>query len=534
MAKREGKGSFSGAKLPLASSYVYPRSRNRLLLVGGCLAVIVAGLLLGDFLWGRSTILSSGPVASAHASLEGYCANCHTSFSIGDFGADPVKCAACHEPARDALGVHTFDAHYVYRTTDAGRAYRRDGETACAACHPEHRGREATLTLVSDAQCAACHGFASFNDGHPRFAFAEAGEPDEGTLSFGHIRHVTEIRDRELLDDVEEACLYCHQPRAAGGAFEPIAFERQCSACHLGGGVRSANLPTRTAGAAIVTERAGGVDLDVGVETLETIRARQGAGEQWALSAYPGDFRVAGSRVMKNRVEHRDPWIMHNLRQIRAAMYPSSGLADLLPASSRVPEDAARILYEESIAALRAQLAGLQGQSEAWVQEQLVELELLLAGVERRVADRNTALDDSRFSLAGRRDPRLSDEQVGELLDFADRLSAPCQQCHQISNATVARVQQDQRELRRAEFDHTAHVLQRRCLDCHTEIPVFDYLDDVASVTADIDSAAIINLPDVATCQACHTPGLVSNACTTCHLFHPAAGDTIRLQLYEP
>ena len=123
MAKRAGKGKFSGAKLPLASSYVYPGSRNRLILVGGCVAALVAGFLLGNFLWGRSTILSSGPVASAHASLEGYCANCHTSFSTGDFGADPIKCAACHEPAGRTLGVHTFDAHYVYRSADAGRAY---------------------------------------------------------------------------------------------------------------------------------------------------------------------------------------------------------------------------------------------------------------------------------------------------------------------------------------------------------------------------------------------------------------------------
>ena len=532
MAKRAGKGRFSGAKLPLASSYIYPRSRNRLVLAGGCVAALVAGLLLADFVWGRRTMFSSGPVASAHASLEGYCANCHTSFSTGDFGADSVRCAACHERAGDILGVHTFDAHYVYRSADAGRAYRRDGETACAACHPEHRGREAMITSASDAQCAVCHGFRSFNDGHPQFRFVASGEPDEGTLSFGHIRHVKEIRDRDRLDDVEKTCLYCHQPRAAGRGFEPIDFDLQCRTCHLGAGVRSANLPTRAAGAPIVVEGAGGVVIDLGVETLETIRTRQGPGEQWALSAYPGDFRTLGRRVMKTRVEHRDAWIAHNLRQIRAAIYPSSGLADLLPASARVPEDEVEVLYEESVAALRRQVAGLQGQPEPWVQVQLEELERLLADVERRVADQNTALDDSRFSLAGRRDPRLSDEQVDELLDLADRLSAPCQQCHQIINAMVARVQQDQRELRRAEFNHAAHVLQRRCLDCHARIPVFEYLNDVASVTDEVDSAAIVNLPDAQACRACHQPALVSNACTTCHLFHPASGGAARLPLY--
>lgn len=532
MAKRAGKGTFSGAKFPLATSYLYPQSRNRVVVLGGLLAVVVAVLLLGDFLWGRSALLSSGPVASAHAGLEGYCGNCHTSFSVGDAGADPDKCAACHEPTGSSLGVHTFDAHYVYRSADPGRAYRRDGETACAACHPEHRGREAKITSVADARCATCHGFDSFNDGHPQFSVLASGAADEGALSFGHIRHVNEIRAREGLDDIERVCLRCHQPAATGRGFEPIAFERDCAACHLGAGVRSANLRARAPGAALVAPEGDGVRIDAGVETLAAIRARGDLGEQWAATMDPAEFRVSGARVMKNPVRHRDPWITYNLRQIRAAIYPSSELADLLGASAQVPDSEVHVLYDEAIAALRRQAAELRGRPEPWVQEELVRLERLLAGVERGVVDHDLALDPSRFSLSGRRDPRLSDEQVAELLDFADRLSAPCQQCHRITDATVARVQQDQRELRRAEFDHAAHVLQRRCLDCHARIPVLEYLGATEPPPASVDSAAIVNLPGVQTCQGCHTPELVSNACTTCHVFHPAASDAERLRLY--
>jgi hypothetical protein len=532
MPKRAGKGTFSGARFPLATAYVDPPSRNRWLLAGIVLAAVVATLLFGDFFWGRSALLSSGPVASAHAGLEGYCGNCHTRFSVGDSGADPAKCAACHEPAASTVGVHTFDAHYVYRSGDPGRAYRRDGETACAACHPEHRGRAATITSVNDARCVACHEFDSFNDGHPQFSILAANGSDQGTLSFGHTRHVKEIRDRERLDDIEQTCLRCHTPSAGGRGFEPIAFERICITCHLGAGVRSANLRTRAPGAPIVVQEQAGVRIDAGVETLESIRARGDLGTQWAATMDPAEFRVSGSRVMKNPVQHRDPWITHNLRQIRAAIYPSSELADLLAASAQVPDSEVHVLYEEAIAALRGQAAELRGRPEGWVQEELAALEHLLAGVERGVADHDIALDPSRFSLVGRRDPRLSDAQVDELLDLADRLSAPCQQCHRITDASVARVQQEQRELRRAEFDHAVHALQRRCLDCHARIPVLDYLQAAEPPPASVDGAAIVNLPGVETCQGCHTPELVSNACTTCHLFHPAAYDSDRLRLF--
>jgi len=534
MAKRGDKGIFSRVRLPLTSEYIYPRSRNSLILAGAGLALVIAVILAVDFLWWNSAVLSSGPLASAHASLESTCSNCHAGFSMSGPGVDSLKCTACHEAADDAVGTHTFDAHYVYRSGDVSRAYRRDGESPCVACHPEHRGRGAQLTAVGDARCAECHGFRSLNNGHPQFSALTDPLVDEGSIPFQHIRHIVEVRNRNHLDDIEETCFTCHQPRPDGRGFAPIDFDRQCTICHLGAGVRSANLPTRAPGSPIVVETSEGVEIEPGVEALETIRDRQGPGEQWARSMSPGDFRNSGRRVMKNRIEHRDPWIAHNLRQIRAAIYPSAELADLLPASAEVADSETALLYEESIAALRQQAAGLEGRPEEWVQSQLEEIEGVLSGLERRVAGQSAPLDESRFSLAGQRDPRLSEDQVTELLEFADRLTAPCQQCHQIADATLVRTQRDQRELRRADFNHAPHVLQRRCLDCHARIPVFEYLDNVASVTLAIDSAAIVNLPGVETCRECHAQGEVSNACTTCHLFHPSAGDGARLRLHAP
>ena len=83
-----------------------------------------------------------------------------------------------------------------------------------------------------------------------------------------------------------------------------INFDEQCNRCHLGASprVRTANLPVLGAG-----DGQDGSTLDLGVETLGMIRARQGPGEQWALSTNPSEFRERGGRVMRTRVHHRDP-----------------------------------------------------------------------------------------------------------------------------------------------------------------------------------------------------------------------------------
>jgi len=46
-----------------------------------------------------------------------------------------------------------------------------------------------------------------------------------------------------------------------------------------------------------------------------------------------------------------------------------------------------------------------------------------------------------------------------------------------------------------------------------------------------VDNSGIQNLPRIESCQECHTPAVVSNACVTCHRFHPDTGRRSELRL---
>ena len=519
-----GKGSFGAAGLPAAVVYVRPRGRNRVVWAGAALAALAAAVLTVNLGFRAGGLVANGDLSSAHAVLDTRCAACHTPFE----GVGIDKCSACHERFADPLGAYTFNAHYVYASRDRTRAFGRENETACAGCHVEHRGRQADLlAAVSDARCASCHEIDGFHDGHPEFAFAEAGPEDAG-VAFTHIRHVDRVLDDRGVDNAEEACLACHEPTADARAFLPIRFEAACGDCHLGGGDESAELPVQPAGTPLVSDGGADVALTLGVETLETVRARMGPGEQWAGRMSPAHFDVDDGFVVKTDVVHADPWVLHNLRRLRRAIYPSRGLADLLAASADVARADEPELYEEAVRELRGYADGLRGRGEEWVQAALLDIDRSMGALERRLFDPNTTLDGTRFRLNAA-DPRLTDAQLAELDRFADEIAEPCTSCHALERAAVRRVRQEQQVLRRARFDHGAHVIQRGCLDCHTRIPFSDYLGADEAVDPRLDDAAIQNIPAIDTCRQCHRPGGVSDRCLTCHEFHPDRGAHFRL-----
>ena len=519
------KGFFGPVDLPVTRSYVYPVTRNRLLIIGLVAGGLIAATLVINMQFFRSSLISNGPLSTNHAAIEPECASCHTaSEAVSD-----EKCSVCHEKFADGLGVHTFGAHYVYMSADLTRAFGGEGELACAACHTEHRGRDAVITSVPDASCKGCHEFGSFNAEHPEFEFAAKSLPDDQNLTFTHIKHVERILDRKELTDIEQACLSCHIAEPEGRHFEPISFDTQCSTCHLGVGTESEELEVKNPRTPLWGE--DGV-LQLGAETLDTIRDRQGPGEQWALYTSRAEFDIDDGFVTKTRVIHRDPWIGHNLRLLRRVIYPSRGLADLLTASTEVQGHEKRLLYDEAVATLREYADGLRGRSEAWIMEELDGIDRVVGEVERTLRDQNAPLNNARFRLAEQRNPALTSDDLDEINDFAETVAQPCLQCHRVENATIGRVQHDQQVLRRARFNHRAHISQRGCLDCHTTIPFDDYLDVAGSIDASIDGAAIQNLPAVEQCRQCHTPRLASNRCVTCHDFHPDTDSSSRLLLY--
>ncbi|MDX1504048.1 MAG: cytochrome c3 family protein, partial [Thermoanaerobaculia bacterium] len=339
-------------------------------------------------------------------------------------------------------------------------------------------------------------------------------------LSFAHTHHTREVIKREELEDVERACLDCHNAEPDGRSFAAIDFDRHCDACHLTATTSTPPLPV-----------AGGAAP--GVETVDQVLARGGPGVRWAAFSNPAEFRVRGGRVIKTPVYHRDPWVLDNLRRLRQALYPDAGLADLLVASAEVPEHELRGLYEEAIDTLEEQMVGLRARPEPEVRRELARIQETLDGLRRAVREPYTPLDGTRFALAVE-DPRpeLTAEQVAELEGLVAQLTQPCTQCHRVEKATIARVDDDLGLLRRAEFNHRAHIVQRRCLDCHSEIPILENVATEAKLNPAVDSAEIVNLPRIETCRECHAPRRAADRCVTCHLFHPDQSRRSELLLY--
>ena len=514
------KGSFSDLQLPVAKAYVPTRSRNTMLWLGAGGGLAILAVFLFNITMQRGTLISNGPLSSNHAIFGEDCSTCHTP--LGDVTDD--KCAVCHEKYGDELGVHSFASHYLYRSGDFTRLVPSPKEVACIACHTEHVGLEAHITAVPDATCLPCHDFGSFDKHHPEFEFAAEGLADEANLKFSHAPHVLRVKERQALADVEQTCLYCHHPEPDGKNFQPISFDGNCDTCHL---TSSASTPW------LLTGNPAAVGAP-GVATLQTIQAQGAPGTRWADYTNPDDFQQRGDRVRKRVLYHEDPWILENLKRLRGVLYPDGGLADLLKTSGRVDPREARVLYEEAMATLREHIEALRNRPEQEVQEELQEAERLVDLIALRLRDPYSPLDETRFALSpADLNPALTAEQVATYRGLIAELTEPCRQCHLLENATLARVQADQDELIRAEFNHRAHIIHKRCLDCHDTIPIRELIAvEAEEPDTTRDHAGLLNVPTIATCQTCHTDDKAADACITCHLFHPDKSQRANLLLY--
>jgi hypothetical protein len=541
MAKRSDKGTFSDTRLGVAKRYVFPWTRRPILLAGLVLAV-PALILLGLDVFARGgRLLSNGPLSSNHANLAQDCTTCHNApSSLSLAGAGSVtddNCKVCHEKRGDRQGVYTFASHYLYRTRDFERVSTSENEVGCIECHAEHMGRDAAITVVSDHQCLPCHEYGSFNEGHPEFDFVASQIADLSSLRFPHIRHVADVMNRQALTDVEQACLYCHNPEPDGRNFRRLSFDQQCAACHLQRGTATTALPRRKKSE----------PLKAGVWTLDELRDRHPPGSGWASRTDPRDFITDGSTVTKISLEHRDPWILTNLRGLRSLVYPDVELADLVAGSPDVPAEQLSELYAEAAGTLQSYSDELKSRPEAKVHADLRRIDQLLAKVRGELKDPYASLDATRFRLAFQNEnSEINAEQKAELLQVANDLTATCQQCHVLdpNTLTMTWVPKDQRALKRADFSHRAHILQRRCLDCHARIPITENLDVLGgdngeerrvvarTVSAEIDRSSIQNLPAVGTCQECHAADKSNNRCITCHSFHPSKSKRSDLLLY--
>lgn len=514
MAEEYKRGQFGKAGLPLAKNYIHPRSRAKSLW-WGLAGTVFFGLLIGGLvLWMDRGGLANGPVASAHAAFEDDCSSCHQAFST----VPNQKCSSCHEKFGDELGVFTMTAHAVYRSEDFSRMDATQPASQCRDCHQDHMGRHASLTDVAVLNCTNCHESHQFNQQHPAFEPA----PEPGNLNFAHAAHVQQIIERTGQADMEKACLYCHNPKPDGKTFEPLSFDRHCDSCHL-------SLTTATPALPVVNANRS----ELGVWLPATFLDTRQPNSLWAQQETPTAYRTRDGKVSKRGITHADPWIMANLRRLRKELYAEEGLTELLDASPDIEPRAVHRLYEEALANLSAQASELSARPERTVQTELAEIEREIATIRRQLEDPYTPLDQTKFlSAVTRADANVSETRVEEVRGLMADLAQPCTPCHAIYDGLVGRVQKDQRAFIRAEFNHRAHIIQRRCLDCHNAIPM-----DAASAKAmghhsPQDASHIQNLPGIDTCRQCHSDAGSDNRCITCHEFHPNKERRSDLLLY--
>lgn len=191
-------------------------------------------------------LVSPGPLAKAHASLEGVggCAQCHEAGRR----ISAARCLSCHKPIADRIakkvGVH--------------RAVTGD----CVACHGEHAGPDAELRRLDlhafdhaaetgfpldgqharlAATCDACHKKRTFVDLRPVCVSCHA-DVHKGALGTDCVRcHSTATRFKLTRSGFDHstarfaltgahrdvACEKCHLE----GKFKGLAFDT-CAACH--------------------------------------------------------------------------------------------------------------------------------------------------------------------------------------------------------------------------------------------------------------------------------------------------------------
>lgn len=518
MADKRNKGFFGDGLLPVAKSYLYPNSRTGALWLGTLSMILIFGIFFYDATRQQGALVSNGPLSAHHANFGSDCSTCHAPF-------DEVtndKCGTCHEKYGSELGSFSFDMHYLYRTTNFSRISSSPNEQRCATCHGEHQGRQSSLTDVSDDRCTTCHEFGSFNSGHPEFEFARDSLVDRGNLAFPHTMHVNEVMDERDLVDVQKSCLTCHNAEPDGKNFKPLNFEKHCGSCHLTASTATPWLQTTEAPVS-----------SPGVLSLETIRAQSPPGTRWAYFSNPNEYQSRAGRVRKRPLYHEDRWIMENLKQLREALYPSAELPSLLRASADVPPGEAKELYTEALATLREYAEELRSLPSREVQQELEQVNQLLDAIEQRIEDPLAPVDETQFALSpAELDPDLSEEQVASYREVVDKLTQPCQQCHRVENASIARVQKDQDKLVRAEFNHGDHIIHTNCLDCHNQIPIRKHAAMDTEAPPSKDRAGIFNLPTIDKCQSCHTKEKAPNTCVSCHVFHPNKSEQANLLRY--
>ncbi|GAA5504933.1 cytochrome c3 family protein [Novipirellula caenicola] len=236
------------------------------------LAIAVAALFLCSRQDHVSHYFKPGELTTPHAQIlagtlnEQRCAACHTEASMspqswfgrGGVGHDAVsqtdRCLDCHHSTIDrqsarlahnlpsevrqqirTLSLQSAALNKTNLVLHATAAPGVDPEhVQCAACHREHRGADANLMLMTDAQCQTCHSqqMGSFADTHPQWTDWPYGRG--GRIAFNHSSHAMKHFPATRNGDsaTEFRCLDCHVKDENHELSRVVRYESACQSCH--------------------------------------------------------------------------------------------------------------------------------------------------------------------------------------------------------------------------------------------------------------------------------------------------------------
>ncbi len=277
-AQRSGKKCDTGptrlGTCPLAEACcpqrTWTNARKSAALILSFLAI--AFLLAASQTQWVADFFKPGELATPHAQIlagtlsSQRCAACHAEASIqptswfrsAGAGHDHVtqtdRCLDCHHTTIDrstARLAHNLPAEARKQIRDL--ALQNSGNTVatqvshhapspavnqerleCSACHREHRGADANLMVMTDAQCQTCHQnqFGSFATSHPQWSDWPYGRG--GKIAFDHSSHATKHfpASSQGENSLVFNCIQCHPKNENNELRRTVDYEVACQSCH--------------------------------------------------------------------------------------------------------------------------------------------------------------------------------------------------------------------------------------------------------------------------------------------------------------
>jgi hypothetical protein len=429
-----------------------------------------------------------------------------------------AACTECH-----SFGGHEQQAH--------NRIFERRADLAptdCIMCHTEHKGRDANITKLTEAQCQSCHTqpIKDFATSHPAFHANFPYDHPQG-VRFDHATHASKyFADPRMAAQVPVGgCVGCHVIGQEGRAIRPAGFDTTCANCHSEGIAKRDLVFFRWPEIETSTIASDEVSKACGVP-VELQKSDPGAPAP-AFSAVSAEPLNALAAYLLGVPADSAADYEKQVQDLARSMM-SDG-ADPLIAAARARMDAAQI--DRLFSGLDATQARQAACSWAANQEYAPPGKTALPGwradaLELRYTRPShadpvlRAWIEALVSLAAPSDPDAKtrlDAVRKELLSASDG-PGQCMKCHAVSGPpegprTVNWKVQLRSAAAHTRFDHHPHLdllgPEKTCTNCHQ-------FDEGGQSAAGAGLKPIVQ----ATCTGCHAAGKVRDDCQTCHVYH--------------